>query len=232
MESESESRSVLSDSLPPHAQYSPWTSPGQNTGMGSHCLFQGIFPTQGSNIGLLHCRQILYQLSLQGSQILEWVAYPFSRRSSQPRNWTRVSCIAGRFFTSWANKGNPRILEWVAYPFSSGSSRPRNWTGVSCIAGGFFTNWAINEATNTCILYTIYKCTIVCSPYKYNMVYKWSEVKSLSRTRLFATTWIVACTKLLRPWDFQGKKYWSGLPFPSPIWYINAQLSYTHTRFI
>ena len=43
-----------------------------------------------------------------------------------------------------------------------------------------------------------------------------SEVKSLSRARLFATSWIVACTKLLRPWDLQGKKYWNGLPFPSP----------------
>ena len=38
----------------------------------------------------------------------------------------------------------------------------------------------------------------------------------ISRARLFATPWIVACTKLLHPWDFQGKKYWSGMPFPSP----------------
>jgi len=45
----------------------PWNSPGQNTGVGSHFLLQGIFPTQGSNPGLLHCRQILYQLSHQGS---------------------------------------------------------------------------------------------------------------------------------------------------------------------
>ena len=42
------------------------------------------------------------------------------------------------------------------------------------------------------------------------------KVKSLSPARLFVTPWIVACTKLLHPWDFQGKKYWSGLPFPSP----------------
>ena len=48
---------------------------------------QGIFPTQGSNSGLPHCRQILYQLSLKGSpRILEWVAYPFSRGPSQLRN--------------------------------------------------------------------------------------------------------------------------------------------------
>jgi len=59
---------------------------------------RGIFPTQGSNPGLLHCRQILCQLSQQGSpRILEWVGYPFSRGSSWPRNHTGVSCIAGEF---------------------------------------------------------------------------------------------------------------------------------------
>ena len=47
--------------------YGPWNSPGQNTRVGSHSLLQGIFPTQGSNPGLLHCRWILYQLSYEGS---------------------------------------------------------------------------------------------------------------------------------------------------------------------
>ena len=96
---ESESRSVVSDSWRPHGLYSPWNSPGQNTGVGSLSLLQGIFPTQGSNSGLQHCRRILYQLSHKGSpRILEWVAYPFSSKSSPPRNRTEVSCIAGRFF--------------------------------------------------------------------------------------------------------------------------------------
>ena len=63
----SESGSVTSDSLQPHGLYSPWNSPGQNTGVGSLYLLQGIFPTQESNRGLLHCRRILYQLSYQGS---------------------------------------------------------------------------------------------------------------------------------------------------------------------
>ena len=102
LESESESCSVVSDFLQPHGIYIPWNSPGQNTGVGSLSLLQEIFPTQGWNQGLSHCRQILYQLSHKGSpRILEWVAYPFSRGYSQPRNWTRVSCIAGRFFTNW-----------------------------------------------------------------------------------------------------------------------------------
>ena len=78
-------------------------SRGQNTRMGCHALLQVIFPTQESNPGLLHCRWILYCLSHQGNpRILEWVAYPFSRRTSQPGNETRVSCMADRLFTSWA----------------------------------------------------------------------------------------------------------------------------------
>ena len=82
---------------------SPWNSLGQNTGVGSLSLLQGIFPTQGSNPGLPHCRWIHYQLSHKGCpRILEWIAYPFSSGSSQTRNWTRASCNAGGFFTSWS----------------------------------------------------------------------------------------------------------------------------------
>ena len=71
--SESVSRSVVSDSLRPHGLYSPGNSPGQNTGMGSLSLLQGIFPTQGSNPGLPHCRWILYQLSHKGSPNLLFI---------------------------------------------------------------------------------------------------------------------------------------------------------------
>ena len=67
---ESESCSVMSDSLRPHGLYSPWNSPGQNTGVGSLSLLQGIFSTQGSNPGLPHCRWIPYQLSHKGSPII------------------------------------------------------------------------------------------------------------------------------------------------------------------
>ena len=55
----------MSDSLQPHGLYSPWNSPGQNTGVGSLSLLQGIFPTQGLNAGLPHCKWILYQVSYQ-----------------------------------------------------------------------------------------------------------------------------------------------------------------------
>ena len=80
---ESEGRPVTSNFLQPHGLYSPWNSPGQNTGVGSLSLLQGIFPTQGSNPGLSHYRQIFYQLSHKESpRILEWLAYPFSSGSS------------------------------------------------------------------------------------------------------------------------------------------------------
>ena len=76
---------------------------GKNTGVGCHAPLQGIFPTQLLNPGLLHCRWIIYCLSHQGSpRILEWVAYPFSSGTSQPRDQSRVFRIAGGFFTSWA----------------------------------------------------------------------------------------------------------------------------------
>ena len=76
-------------------------SPGKNTGVNCHALLQSIFPTQGLNPGLQHCRQILYHLNHQRNpRILEWVAYPFSRGSSCPRNRTGISCIASGSFTS------------------------------------------------------------------------------------------------------------------------------------
>ena len=63
----------MSDSLQPHGLYEPtmllrpWDFPGKSTGVGCHFLLQRIFPTQGSNPGLPHCRQMLYHLSHQGS---------------------------------------------------------------------------------------------------------------------------------------------------------------------
>ena len=97
--------------------YGPRNSPGQNTGVGSLSLLQGILPTRGSNLGLLHCGQILYQLSHKGSpRILEQVAYPFCRGSSRPRNRTRVSCIADRFFYQLIYQGSPWSLEFAPIP--------------------------------------------------------------------------------------------------------------------
>ena len=70
------------------------------------------------------------------ARILEWVAFPYSRGSSQPRDQTHT--VHGVL--------QARILEWVAFPFSRGSSQPRDWTQVSRIAGRFFTSCATREA--------------------------------------------------------------------------------------
>ena len=134
---ESESCSVMSEPLWPHGLYSPWNSPGQNTGMGS--LLQGIFPTQGLNPGLMHCRWILYQLNHKGrSRIVEWVAFPFSRGSSRPRNRTGVSCVAGGFFTNWAmtsSKSQQCATTSMCFVHTS-----------SGLLGGADTGWAQREA--------------------------------------------------------------------------------------
>ena len=101
----------MSDSLWLHGLYSPWNSLGQNTGVGSYSLLQGIFPTHGSNPGLPHHRWILYQLSHQGS--------PAAAKSLQ-------SCpiLCDPIDGSPPVSPVPRILqartlEWVAISFSN-----------------------------------------------------------------------------------------------------------------
>ena len=100
----SESPSVVSTSWQPCGLYSPWNSPGQNTGVGSLSLLQGIFPVQGLNPGFLQCRKILYQLSPKRSpRILKWVACPFCSGSACPTQESNQGLLmAGGFITSWA----------------------------------------------------------------------------------------------------------------------------------
>ena len=107
------------NSLPAEPQRKP-----KNTGLGSLSLLQGIFPTQGSNRGLLHCRQILYQLSQQGSQFFRpeyWSGCPFpSPRSSQSRDRTQVSALQADSLSAQP-QGNPKntgvgslsFLQWT-----------------------------------------------------------------------------------------------------------------------
>ena len=85
------SRSFVPNSWPPHGLQPsrllyPWNSPGKNTGVASYSFLQGIFPTQGSNPGLLHCRQILYCLSHQGSphKKTHFPKCPFSAWKTHP----------------------------------------------------------------------------------------------------------------------------------------------------
>ena len=121
--------------LQPSRPSVPGIFPGKNTGVGCHVLLQGIFPTQGSNpplLRLLHCRQVLYHWATSEvkvaqswltlcdpmdhtvhgifqARILERVPFPFFKRYSQTRDWTRVSCIAGRFFESQRKPTNTGV---------------------------------------------------------------------------------------------------------------------------
>ena len=79
------------------------------------------------------------------ARILVWVAFPFSTGSSQPGDLTQVSCIAGRFFTSWAT-GKSKNTEVCSLSLHQWIFRTQETKWVSSIAGGFFTNWAIREA--------------------------------------------------------------------------------------
>ena len=95
-------------------------------------LLQGIFPTQGLNPGLLHCRWILYQLSHKGSpRILEWVAYPFSRGSSWSRNQARVN-VGKCVYLNWCENLNflvcIRVLIWLSS--LSFAVRPEAWLSL------------------------------------------------------------------------------------------------------
>ena len=109
------------------------------------------------------------------ARILEWVVFPFSRGSSQPRDWNPGLPHCRWILYQLSHKGSPmlvshscltlcnsmdcsppgssvygilqaKILVWVAISFSRGSPQPRDWTQVSCIVGKFFTIWATREA--------------------------------------------------------------------------------------
>ena len=145
-ESESESHSVVSDSLWPHGLYSPWNSPGQNTGVGSFSLLQGIFSTQGSNPGLPHCGRILYQLSHQGSPVsdchTEWRKTNIVRHSlhvESKKNHTNELIYKTEVESHVENKHGYQWIRWWGI----------NWElGIDiCIL------LHINQVTNTELLY-------------------------------------------------------------------------------
>ena len=201
----------MSDSLGLHGLYTAkllclWRYSRQNTGVGFHAVLQGTFPTQGSNPGIPHCRQIIYHLSHQGSlSTLEWVAYPFSRGPSQPRNRIWVSCIAGRFFTSWTSREAMCVsvaqsclifvTPWtVAHqaPLSIGFSRQEYFSGVPLPSP---TREAIHS-----IYYVISCCCYVeCS--------------------VMLNSFVTSCTIAWQAPLFLGfsrQEHWSHLSFSSP----------------
>ena len=107
-ESESESLSEMANSLRPHGQYSPWNSPGQNTGVGSRYLLQGILLTQGSNPGLPYSRQTLYQMSHQGSPNRLNTQYQLFKLFFLTKNYKKKSDSSQSSFSHW-----PLNTDWL-----------------------------------------------------------------------------------------------------------------------
>ena len=118
----------MSDSVWPHRRKPtrlpcPWDSPSKNTGVGCHFLLQCLKVKSESEV-TQSCLTLwnLMDCGLPGSsvrwilqaRIPEWVAISFSRGSSQPRDWTLVSCITDRFFTVWATREAPTQLSRVS----------------------------------------------------------------------------------------------------------------------
>ena len=115
-------------------------SPSKNTGVGCLALLQGIFPTQGSNPVLPHCRRILYHSNHQGSpSLLCNCKSKVVVAQSCPTLWDPMDCSPPG--SSIHRIFQARILEWVTISFSRRSSWPRDWTPVSCLAGRLCIIW-------------------------------------------------------------------------------------------
>ena len=128
--------------------YSPWNSPGQNTGMGSFFPLQGIFPTHSSNPGFLHCRRILYQLSHKGSpRTLEWVAYPFSSGSF----WTQGLLHCRQILYQLSYQGSPSNCRSLQELWHN-----RRDYGIVVVS---FREKPINQFFQDWCLKTLYICT-------------------------------------------------------------------------
>ena len=120
-----------------HRLLCPWDSPGKNTGVGCHALLQGIFPTQGSNPGLTHCRWILYLLSHQGSPVAAAAAAAAAAKSLQ-------SCLT---------LCDPVDCSPQA-PLSMGFSRQEHWSGLPCPPLGDLHDPGIeDQGSNLCLLH-------------------------------------------------------------------------------
>ena len=95
----------------------PWGFPGKSTGMGCHFLLQGIFPTQGSNPGLPHCRQLLYHLSHQGNPSL-YSCHFFLISSASSRSLLFLSSIVPIF--AWKADYVPsKFMYWNSHLIAS-----------------------------------------------------------------------------------------------------------------
>ena len=136
-------------------------------------------------------------------RILEWFAISFSWGSSQPRDWTWVSCIGGRFFTYWAMREAP-LGNHAAAATKSLQSCPTLCDPIDGSPPGSAIPGILQAGTVEWVVIV------------FSIVWKWKvKVKSLSRVRLVATPW-TAAYQAPPSMGFSRGEYWSGLPLPSP----------------
>ena len=128
--------SGVSDSVWPHGLYSPWNFPGQNTGVGSLSLLQGIFPNQGLNQDLLHCRRILYQLNYQGSPF--WYECWLVKEYKDLHGWWLIESFWQKEYILWWFFTRPRtsiFLTQVQFILCTPVSLPGRLHGQRSLAG-------------------------------------------------------------------------------------------------
>ena len=146
--------------LQPNRLLYPWNFPGENTGVGCHFLFQGIFLTQWSNLRLPHTPTLASGLwATWEARYIIFIIYAICSPLLLLSKKVKVKVLVNQSLWSYGSVPHQapyvhgilqvRILEWVAIPFSRGFSQIRNWTWVSSIAGKFFTIWATREAIFT-----------------------------------------------------------------------------------
>ena len=137
---------------------SPWDSPGKNTGVGCHFLLQGIFPTQGSNPGLPHCRQTLYRLSHQIELIFfeQLFLFPEERKNYYLQQARRTPWIFPKAVSQAVlvpSKTGQRVQRIPTRP-SSPTHRASPPSSVSClphpIGGTFVTSERNTDIVTPC----------------------------------------------------------------------------------
>ena len=135
------------------------------------------------------------------ARILDWVAVPFSRGSSQPRHWTQVSRIGGWFFTSWEAQ-------------SCHAAAAAAKSLQSCLT---LCDPIDGSPPGSPIPGILQARTLEWVSISFSNAWKWKvKVKSLSRVRLLATPW-TAAYQTLPSMGFSRQEYWSGVPLPSPV---------------
>ena len=171
------------------------------------------------------------------ARILEWVAFPFSKGSSQPRDWIQVSCIAGRFFSSWAIREAQEY--WSGKPISSLANLPD--LGIEPGSPALQADSLPTELSGKPIATaakSLQLCPTLCDPVdisppgspapgilqartlewvaiSFFNAWKWKvKVKLLSSIRLLATPWTTAY-QTPPSMGFSRQEYWSGVPLPS-----------------